>query len=485
MNDVARSYAVLKIPATATPESVKQAYRKLAKLWHPDRYINDPILRAKAEAEIKKINQAYAVIKADWDSKQSNSGFLRNSASYSSPQKSPTKVAKTQNTPEFYYHQGMSDLESKNYNAALNSFAQAIKLNPNYLEAYQCRGFILSKLGYDLRAEAEFKKANQIKLRNRVARSYSQNPYVKTNTNVRPKSNVLIEPWHTLTVLAQPIEYLAIGYDGQIAAASGRDINLWQADTRKKIGRLEGHTDWVSCLTISHSGRTLISGSQDKTIRFWDLEAQKIIRTFGGYFDGHLCKVVGLALSQDDRVLVSGGVDNSLKIWDMNRGMETHHISISHPTTCLAISPDGQLFAAGSLTSELQISSTKTGKAVRQIDSQAGISSLAFSPDGNLLAVGGVDGAIALWDITTGQKIYTLAGQSDRISQVIFDFDGKTLISSSWDRTIKIWKLSTAEELASVEAHAAKIYSMAISVDRRTIASGSEDGTVKLWRCNL
>ena len=483
MNDVARSYAVLKISVTASPQSVKQAYRKLAKIWHPDRYINNPILRAKAEAEIKKINQAYAVIKADWN-KHSNSEFLRNSVSSSfPPQRSSAKVAKTQNTPEFYYQQGMSYLESQDYNAALNSFARAIKLNPNYLEAYQCRGFILSKLGYDLRAEAEFKKANQIKLRNRVAQSYARSSHPQTK--VRPKINIPLEPWHTLTVLAQPIQYLAIGYDGVIAAANGREINLWQADNKKKIGTLEGHTGQVTCLAVSHSGRILISGSQDKTIRFWDLETQKIIRTFGGYFDGHLSKVVSLALSQDDRTLVSGGADNSLRIWNMNRGMETHHISTSHPATCLALSPDGQLFAAGSLASDLQISGTKIGKAIRQIDSQSGISSLAFSPDGNLLATGGVDGAIKLWDITTGQKIYTLAGQSDRISQVIFAYDGKTLISSSWDRTIKIWKLSTAEELTCVEAHTSKICSMEISVDRRTIASGSEDGTVKLWRCNL
>lgn len=164
MNDVAQSYAILEISSTASPELAKQAYRKLAKIWHPDRYINDPILKAKAEVKIKKINQAYAVIK-DYQEKNGGNVVKQKTTSYSPSQKSSTKVVKTQNTPEFYYQQGIDYLESKDYDAALNSFAQAIKLNPNYLQAYQCRGFILSKLGYDLRANAEFKKAEQIKLK--------------------------------------------------------------------------------------------------------------------------------------------------------------------------------------------------------------------------------------------------------------------------------------------------------------------------------
>ena len=173
MNDVAKSYAILNISPTASPEIAKQAYHKLAKIWHPDRYINDPLLKAKAEVEIKKINQAYGVIK-DYQEKNQNNIVKQKTTKYSSSQKSPTKVAKTKSTPEFYYQQGIDYLEAKDYNAALNSFAQAIKLNPNHLQAYQCRGFILSKLGYDLRANAEFKKVDQIKLKNRVAQSYRQ-----------------------------------------------------------------------------------------------------------------------------------------------------------------------------------------------------------------------------------------------------------------------------------------------------------------------
>ncbi|NJK56646.1 MAG: DnaJ domain-containing protein [Pleurocapsa sp. SU_5_0] len=64
MNNIAQYYAVLSIDSAASSETVKQAYRNLAKIWHPDRYVHDPRLKAQAEIEIKKINQAYAAIKS-------------------------------------------------------------------------------------------------------------------------------------------------------------------------------------------------------------------------------------------------------------------------------------------------------------------------------------------------------------------------------------------------------------------------------------
>ena len=64
MEEISQCYALLGIKHNATPEEVKKAYRNMAKVWHPDRYTNDSVLKAKAEVEIKKINQAYASIKA-------------------------------------------------------------------------------------------------------------------------------------------------------------------------------------------------------------------------------------------------------------------------------------------------------------------------------------------------------------------------------------------------------------------------------------
>jgi curved DNA-binding protein CbpA len=50
MTDRERCLQTLDLPVDATPEQIKRAYRELAQIWHPDRYINNVRLRARADA---------------------------------------------------------------------------------------------------------------------------------------------------------------------------------------------------------------------------------------------------------------------------------------------------------------------------------------------------------------------------------------------------------------------------------------------------
>ncbi|THJ24852.1 MAG: hypothetical protein CAF45_003405 [Nitrospira sp. CG24E] len=55
-------YAILEIEESATPEEIKQAYRLLLEVWHPDRFHHKPKLLAKAEQRTGKINQAFETL---------------------------------------------------------------------------------------------------------------------------------------------------------------------------------------------------------------------------------------------------------------------------------------------------------------------------------------------------------------------------------------------------------------------------------------
>ena len=57
--DVRESYAVLELPFGASLEEVKKAYRKLVRVWHPDRFANDPELSKEAEQKLRRLNEAY------------------------------------------------------------------------------------------------------------------------------------------------------------------------------------------------------------------------------------------------------------------------------------------------------------------------------------------------------------------------------------------------------------------------------------------
>lgn len=59
MGGIDRYYEILELESGASPEEVKRAYRDLVKVWHPDRFSNDPRLQQKAQEKLKEINDAY------------------------------------------------------------------------------------------------------------------------------------------------------------------------------------------------------------------------------------------------------------------------------------------------------------------------------------------------------------------------------------------------------------------------------------------
>lgn len=486
MDDISQCYAILGIKPTATPEATKKAYRNMAKVWHPDRYVHNPTLKAKAEAEIKKINEAYTAIKAHAEK------ILQQTTELEVSYRQQTKVSRKQHSPESYYQEGVTLAEQEHYEEALNSFDRAIRLNPNFLEAYQYRGFILSKLGFKLRADAEFRKAHQIKVRNRTKKtsstSNSANYSAPSTAEATVKTRAIhpLERYQTIFADVEPIKAVAISsYDRIFASTSNAEIKLWQLHSGQRLGTLTGHTDEITCLTVSPSGQTLISGSADRTIKFWDLQKKKAIRTLGGYFSGHFDRVVALAVSPDNQTLLSCDANNSLKIWDINYAKEIQNIAFSAAVTCLVFSPNGQLFGNGGLEPQIRIRQTKDGGVFCSLNNSTGALSLAFSPNGRWLATGGFDCQIRLWDLATKKVLSILTGHSEPISTVLFSNDGSMLISGSWDGTIRLWQLGMGKEIAKIKAHSAAINAMAISSDNQILISGSRDCTLGLWQCNF
>lgn len=172
MNNIDQCYEILKLKPNALPEEVKQAYRDLAMVWHPDRFPADnPRLKEKAQEELKRINAAYEVIKSHQFSYSANTksptaDTKNDRASATNPKPPNSTDAKT------YYEQGMEQAKRGKYKEAIADFLRAILINPNYAEAYKYRGIAHSKVGDNQKAISDLKQAANLYLKQGNTNNY-------------------------------------------------------------------------------------------------------------------------------------------------------------------------------------------------------------------------------------------------------------------------------------------------------------------------
>ncbi|KAG8997310.1 POC1 centriolar protein A [Tulasnella sp. JGI-2019a] len=279
------------------------------------------------------------------------------------------------------------------------------------------------------------------------------------------------------------VSCLLISPDGKTIVSGSDDctLRLWDASTGSSIGEpLKGHTSYVRCLAISPDGKTVVSGSDDRTVRLWGASMGSSI---GEPLEGHTDYVRCLAISSDGKTVVSGSLDQTVRLWDAGMGSSIGEPLKGHTddVRCLAISPDGKTVVSGSLDQTVRLTGSSIGEPLKGHTDY--VRCLAISPDGKTVVSGSDDRTVRLWDASTGSSIgEPLKGHTDDVRCLAISPDGKTVVSGSDDRTVRLWDAGMGSSIGEpLKGHTSYVRCLAISPDGKTVVSGSDDRTVRLW----
>lgn len=191
---------------------------------------------------------------------------------------------------------------------------------------------------------------------------------------------------------------VSVGDDSQAVIWHRDEHSGWQA-----IRSLRGHSGAIHALALSADGRWVATGSEDQTIRIWDLSDG----TLQTVLSGHRGAVRCLSFSADSERLLSGGSDNRAILWSVAQAAPLTHL-VGH---------------------------------------SAAINSVAFSPDGWRALTGSQDNTIKLWDsspyahstASNGHELLSLAVHQREVTAVEFSPDGKQLLSVGRDGLALLW----------------------------------------------
>ncbi len=251
---------------------------------------------------------------------------------------------------------------------------------------------------------------------------------------------------------------------GTLAAGTWTDkdegeVHMWNVTWDAKDGfktkdlpTLKGHTKGVTCVRFSPDGKTLASGSSDKTAILWDVAAgkQKYV------LKGHEGEVRCLAFAANGSTLMTGGAKGKIRQWSVEDGKDYQKPLQVHSGPVNAV---GYYFGAVGFTTAGDDLTTKFWAwnteqepkllKIQQSNAQA-VTSLAFSPNGHVLAAGSLDQSIRLYDSEINsddeptsffaKERYNFTDMQAPVRALAFSRNSLILAAASDDGVIRIWR---------------------------------------------
>ncbi len=217
------------------------------------------------------------------------------------------------------------------------------------------------------------------------------------------------------------------------------------------LSEMKGHADTVKSLAVSADGKRVVSGSDDMTVRVWDLATGKQLHCF----EGHTSSVRSVAFSPDGKLVASGSDDRTARVWDLEAGRPVCQFDrASDRVNCVAFSASGKSLLTGSCDMDLRIWSIADDKLLREIRMSSCVYFLAASKDDSRIACGMHDGSVVVIDGASGRNIVSFkAAARTGLDALAINADGSRLVSHSYAEGLALWELPSGRQLVTLDTY--------------------------------
>ncbi|KAJ8132019.1 hypothetical protein O1611_g1599 [Lasiodiplodia mahajangana] len=186
------------------------------------------------------------------------------------------------------------------------------------------------------------------------------------------------------------------------SGSADRSIKIFNFKTQQSFS-LRGHTDWVNQVRLDVTSRTLLSASDDCTVKMWDLDSKTCIKTYEGHI-GQVQQV--LALPDDfefevesphevDASSTARSLDTTLRLWDTATG-KSPRCFWGHIEGVWGLAVDTLRYVSGANDATVRVWEPRTGKCERTFTGHSGPVTCVGLSDSRF-ASGGEDGEVRMY----------------------------------------------------------------------------------------
>lgn len=265
--------------------------------------------------------------------------------------------------------------------------------------------------------------------------------------------------------------------DGQFIITASNSINLYESypdRLQRTFSRFHGE---AYCGRYRKDGKLLLGCDAGGKIKVFDVTSKSLLREFRG----HSSAVRAAAWSSSGLQIFSGSDDHSVRVWDLGtedslwcrRSAHTDYIRTMYANP---VAPE--VFVSGSYDHTLKLWDTRQKKSTLSFHHGSPVESCLISPSGTLLFSSGSN-QLKIWDILSGSLITTFSNHQKNITGLCLDPNSNRLLSCGLDGHVKIYSLDTLEVKHGLK-YSEPILSMALSKKSNKLILGFVSGNIMI-----
>ncbi|KZW04132.1 WD-repeat-containing protein [Exidia glandulosa HHB12029] len=285
------------------------------------------------------------------------------------------------------------------------------------------------------------------------------------------------------------IRTLCLSYNDQLlASASNGSLKIWNVKTTACIRTLD--CGYAICSTFLPGDRQIAVGTKSGEIMIYDIASSSLASTIKAH-DG---AVWAMHIRPDGGALVTGSADKTVKFWDIkgkvDRETRTSSVELEHtsslqmPDDVLAVkySPNGKLIAVSLLDSTVKIFYQDTLKFFLSLyGHKLPVLALDISDDSKLIVTCSADKNVKIWGLDFGDCHKSIFAHDESIMQVAFEKKSHLFWTVSKDRMLKYWDGDKFEQIQRLEGHHGEVWALAVSHHSDFVVTGSHDKSIRIW----
>jgi WD40 repeat protein len=252
------------------------------------------------------------------------------------------------------------------------------------------------------------------------------------------------------------VHSLTMHPNGRMIASGGfRVVKLWEQPANVQTAKMA--LGAVPAAAVVHPPKALAAfATKQNVVVIHSLANGQQVKKL----EGHTAGVNGIAFSADGNQVVSGSDDKTVRIWQLDNGQVVRQFETPSPIKSLCLSGDGKQIVTGHEDAKIRVWNVAAGEAgkpevvVKEIPGHGGpVTALTpMLPAGPQVVSGSTDGTARVWDITSGAAVKTF-GHGAPVTSVAARPDGKAIASGSANNSAKLWKFENQQMVAELRGH--------------------------------